>query len=152
MKKLVFILLVVLMLPFGVAVSNDKLKSIVPLSVDFVIVARASDHLVRAILYSTEISPQLDIELIKVPEMNVLIDKKTIMSIKVSVNESLKALDFSNSSAVSINNIIIENGFVKFDVEFLVHVGGGYYLSACEVDANNNMLGDAVCLLKKQGL
>ena len=152
MKKSVFVLLILLMLPFGLAVSKDKLKSIVPLSVDSVIVARANDHLVRTILYSTESSPLLDIELINVPEMNILIDKKTIKSITVSVNESLKILDFSNSSAVSINNIIIENGFIKFDVEFFVRVGGGYYLSACEVDANKRLLGDAVCQLKKQGL
>ena len=152
MKKSVFIILILMAFPMGLVLGKDKLKSLVPLSVDSVMTVRSNNNLIRTILYSTESAQQLDVELINAPEMNSLIDKRTIKSISVQVNDVLKVLDFSNSAAVSINNIVIVNGFVKFEVEYFVRVGGGYYLSACEVDANNNSLKDAACQLQKQGL
>lgn len=145
-------MILLLLFPVSLACGKEKLTSIIPLMVDSVATIRVNDHLVRTILYSTEKSPQLDIELIKTPEMTTLLDKKVIKKISVPVSDKPKVLDFTDSTAVSIDNIRVEKGIVKFDVEFFVRVGGGYYLSACEVDANKEWLPEPSCKLVKQGL
>ena len=129
--------------------STEKLTSIVPLKVDSVKSVRVNDRLVRTILYETDKSTQLDIELIKTPEMTALIDKRIIKRIDVTVSGKQEVLDFADSTAASVNNIRIDKGFVKFDVEFFVRVRGGYYLSACTVDVNKDVLPEPVCQLVK---
>lgn len=136
----------------GSVYGKEKLTSIIPLKVDSVATTRVNDRLVRTIVYATDKSVQLDIELIKTPEMKTLLGKKTINKISVNVSDKPKVLDFTDSSAVSIDAVRIEDGIVKFNVEFFVRVHGGYYLSACEVDANKNQLPYPACKLVKQGL
>lgn len=149
--KLKIILFIVFLSP-GFAYSKEKLTSIIPLKVVSVERARVNDRLVRTILYDTDKSAQLDIELIKTPEMTTLIDKRVVKKIDIAVSGKREALNFADSAATSIDNIRIDNGFVKFDVEFFVRVRGGYYLSACTVDANKDVLPEPVCQLAKQGL
>lgn len=152
MKWTIRFLFFVLFLSSGYAYSKEKLTSIIPLKVVSVERARVNDRLVRTILYDTDKSAQLDIELIKTPEMTTLINKRVIKKIAVTVSGERKVLDFADSAATSVDNIRIDNGFVKFDVEFFVRVRGGYYLSACTVDVNKDVLPEPVCQLVKQGL
>ena len=114
--------------------------------------ARVNDRLVRTILYDTDKSAQLDIELIKTPEMTTLIDRRVVKKIDITVSGKREALNFADSAATSIDNIRIDNGFVKFDVEFFVRVRGGYYLSTCTVDVSKDVLPEPMCQLVKQGL
>ena len=144
-------LAVIMILSMGVACAKEKLTSLIPFKVDAVSTTRVNDRLVRTILYTTNKSVQLDIELIKTPEMTTLIDKEVINKIHVTVSGQTKVLDFADSSAVSIDDIHIENGIVKYNVEFFVRVHGGNYLSACEVDANKDRLPEPMCKLLKQG-
>ena len=141
----------ILIVPIGVACAKEKLTSLIPLKVDAVSTTRVNDRLVRTILYTTDKSVQLDIELIKTPDMTTLIDKEVINKIRVNVSGQPKVLDFTDSTAVSIDGISIEDGIVKFNVEFFVRVHGGNYLSACEVDANKDRLPEPKCKLLKQG-
>lgn len=146
------ILVFILFLSPGLAFSTEKLKSIVPLKVVSVERARVNDRLVRTILYDTDKSAQLDIELIKTPEMTTLIDRRVVKKIDIIVSGKREVLNFADSAATSIDNIRIDNGFVKFDVEFFVRVRGGHYLSACTVDVNKDVLPEPMCRLVKQGL
>lgn len=152
MKWTIRLLVFMLFSSSGFAYSKEKLTSIIPLQVVSVERARVNDRLVRTILYETDKSPQLDIELIKTPEMTTLIDRRVIKKIDVTVSGKREGLDFADSTAASINNIRIDKGFVKFDVEFFVRVRGGYYLSACTVDVDKDVLPEPVCQLVKQGL
>lgn len=136
----------------GLTYGKEVQHSIIPLTVDAVETTRVNNRLVRTILYSSSNSIKLDIELIKAPEMNILLDKKTIKEISVKTEAGNKLLDFEDSAAVSIDAINIVEGFVRFTVEFFVRVGGGYYLSECRVDANKERLSKPVCQLIKQGL
>lgn len=106
-------LAVIMVLPIGVACAKEKLTSLIPLKVDAVSTTRVNDRLVRTILYATDKSVQLDIELIKTPEMTTLIDMEVINKIRVPVSGQNKVLDFADSSAVSIDDIHIENGIVS---------------------------------------
>lgn len=145
-------LFIILLSSPSFASSKEKLSSIIPLKVVSVERARVNDRLVRTILYDTDKSAQLDIELIKTPEMTNLIDKRVIKKIDVVVSGKRETLNFADSAATSIDNIKIDNGFVKFNVEFFVRVRGGYYLSACTVDVNKDVLPEPMCQLVKQGI
>jgi len=151
MRYLAKFLPLMLIVPIGLAYGIDKLTSFIPLKVDAVSTTRVNDRLVRTILYTTDKSVQLDIELIRVPEMTTLIDKKIINKINIIVSGQQKVLDFADSAAVSIDAIHIEDGIVKFNVEFFVRVHGGNYLSTCEVDVNKARLPEPMCILLKQG-
>lgn len=152
MKLFIKLMVLLLFLPVGLANGKEDLKSIMPLTIDAVTTSRVNDRIVRTILYSSDKSIQLDIELIKAPEMNKLLDKKTIKKISINVASKPKLLDFEDSTAVSIDAIRIEEGVVRFNVEFFVRVSGGYFLSECEVDVRKERLSEPVCYLKKQGL
>lgn len=145
------ILLFIIFLSPGFAFSKEKLTSLVPLKVVSVERARVNDRLVRTILYDTDKSAQLDIELIKTPEMTTLIDRRVVKKIDITVSGKREVLSFADSAATSIDNIRIDNGFVKFDVEFFVRVRGGHYLSACTVDVNKDVLPEPTCQMVKQG-
>lgn len=145
------ILLFIIFLSPGIVFSKEKLTSLVPLKVVSVERARVNERLVRTILYDTDKSAQLDIELIKTPEMTTLIDRRVVKKIDIAVSGKREVLTFADSAATSIDNIRIDDGFVKFDVEFFVRVRGGHYLSACTVDANKDMLPEPVCKLVKLG-
>ena len=147
-KITAYLIVLIISLP-GTVCAKDKLISLIPLPVDTVSTTRVNNRLVRTILYTTNDAQQLDIEIIKTPGMTALIDKIVINKIRVKIDNKVRLLDFSDSTAVSIDNIRIDKGIVKFNVEFFVRVHGGSYLSSCEVNANSDQLPEPLCTLSE---
>jgi len=141
-KKLSFLLLLNACLGCGFAA--PVLNSEIPLSVRHIDTWRVGQRLVRVIQHNTEMQPQLEIELIKIPGVQ-LVQKKVVKKISIEVGGRPRELIFSDASAIFINDVNIEEGIITFKVEFFTKESGGYFLSKCELDANNNKLANYYC-------
>ena len=115
-------------------------KEDIPLSVDHVETTRVDDSLVRVIEYNTELLPRITIELIQTPEVKLL-QKHVIDKITIGKED----LVFKKSTGLSIDNVAIDNGVVKFTVEYYFAGGRPFITAACQVDANNNKLKPLSC-------
>lgn len=112
----------------------------IPLTVDSVETHRVDDSLVRIIIYDTEHDPKIEIELLSTPKIAL---KKKLVINKVTLGK--KTLDFNDSAAVSIDDLKLKDGVVKFSVDFFYRVGSGEVIMDCSVNVAGNNISKLVC-------
>ncbi|VAW61590.1 hypothetical protein MNBD_GAMMA11-743 [hydrothermal vent metagenome] len=142
MMKLLFIFFISTYL--SVASAEQVVPSHVPVAVSDVKTYRIGKYIVKIIEYNTRAEDQLVMELFVPPEYK-FIQRRVINKINVNIYGKDQVQDFRDTAGVFFKNIKVEEEIIKFQVEFYVRRGSGYYISECVVDVNSGSLPEPVC-------
>lgn len=143
--KLLFGMLLYLFI--GISFAVPALQSDIPLYVSYVKVKNIKGDLVRIIKYfPNEKTSYIDIEIIKAPELEQLIDRLSIANVKIDYLGKETVLDFKNSQMTSIEDVQFDEGSVNFKI-FYVFTGTAApsVLVECKVDVINKKIREPVC-------
>ena len=143
MKTKIF-LLVFLMLFLQSAVAESK--ATIPLSINNVEVLRVHGNLVRVIQHNMELLPQLEIEVIAVPELVLL--KRLVITQVTTANE---VIDFTDSAGSFIDSLSLKKDFISFSLDhFRKGKSGGSVQVDCRIDLKGGGLSEPICIEKLQ--
>jgi len=140
MIKVFFVLFLSVYLSM-VHANNDSYPN-VPVLISDVETHRVGKRVVRLIRSFSD-EGFLFVELLKPPKFS-LIDRSVIDKIKVKIDGFDRVLDFRETASVSIENLKIDKGVVKFQVDFYM-LRGGRHLSDCSIDVRIDKIPEPVC-------
>lgn len=119
---------------------NEK----IPLAIDSIETQRVDEHLLRLVVYNTELEPKITIQLIETPVLK-LAQQRIIDKMKLNGN----VYDFKQDGDIDIQQTAIKHGVVSIQMEFLPHKGTASFVARCQVNANHNRLSEIQCVKTK---
>ncbi len=137
MKILALVLSILIM--SCTATAQTEQSSGVPLSINKIETHRLKDHVVRIIKHNMEITPKIELELIKTPELTIQ-DYVTITSAKTTDREYV----FKKSDGVFVEAIKVKGEEIRITFEYYVPKGNTILLN-CKIVVTEKELKPTLC-------